>query len=315
MSTTVPLMIGDFHFLRPWWLIALLPAALLVWRLARTQSADWMWRGIVAENLLPHLFVKRTSQRRIGPLVLVATLWALAVVALAGPAWKREPAPFADDMAALVIVVKVTPSMKTEDVQPDRLMRSVQKIHDLLALRRGARSALIAYAGTSHLVVPLTRDAGIVNTFAAALDPKIMPDDGDAAAEALALGDEVLAKSGQSGSIVWITDAIGPDQQNVLSELRKRLHAPVRVLAPLLPGPELDLLGKMAATVDARVLLITPDDADVRDLARAAKFVSSTVSGQGDRWQDAGYWLIPLIALLSTLWFRPGWMVSTSAMS
>ena len=138
--------------------MALLPAALLVWRLACTQSADWVWHDIVAEHLLPHLFLKRTGQRRIGPLVLLAIVWALAVVALAGPAWKREPVPFADDSAALVIVVKVTPSMKTEDVQPDRLTRSVQKIHDLLALRSGARSALIAYAGTPHLVMPLTRD-------------------------------------------------------------------------------------------------------------------------------------------------------------
>jgi Ca-activated chloride channel homolog len=308
-------MIGDLHFLRPWWLIALLPAAFLIWRLARTQSADWVWRGIVADHLLPYLFLKRKPQRRIGPLVLLATVWALVVVALAGPAWKREPAPFADDTAALVIVVKVTPSMKTEDVQPDRLTRSVQKIHDLLALRSGARSALIAYAGTSHLVVPLTRDAGIVHTFAAALDPKIMPNDGDAAAEALALADEVLAKSGQSGSIIWITDGIAPEQQNALSEFRKHSLAPVRVLAPLLRGPELDLLGKVAGTIGARVLPITPDDGDIRDLARAAKFVSAAVSGQGDHWQDAGYWLIPLIALLSTLWFRPGWMVSTSAMS
>ena len=116
----------------------------------------------------------------------------LAIVA--GGAAGTVTAPFADDLAALVIVVKVTPSMKTEDVQPDRLTRTVQKIHDLLALRSGARSALIAYAGTSHLVVPLTRDAGIVNTFAAALNPKIMPDDGDAAVEALALADQVLAK-------------------------------------------------------------------------------------------------------------------------
>jgi Ca-activated chloride channel family protein len=308
-------MIGDFHFLRPWWLIALLPAALLLWRVGCTQSADWVWHGIIAEHLLPHLFLKREQQQRIGPLVLLAAVWALAIVALAGPAWNREPAPFADDSAALVIVVKVTPSMKTEDVQPDRLTRTVQKIHDLLALRSGARSALIAYAGTSHLVVPLTRDAGIVNTFAAALDPKIMPDDGDAAVEALALADQVLARSGQSGSIVWITDGIAPDQQNVLSELRKHSHIPVRVLAPLLRGPELDLLEKMAAAVGAPVLPITPDDADVRDLARAAKYVSATVSGQGDHWQDTGYWLIPLIALLSALWFRPGWMVSTSATS
>ena len=88
------------------------------------------------------------------------------------------------------------------------------------------------------------------------------------------LADEVLAKSGQSGSIVWITDGIAPDQQNVLSELRKHSHIPVRVLTPLLRGPELDLLGKMAASVGASVLPITPDDADVRDLARAAKLLA-----------------------------------------
>jgi Ca-activated chloride channel homolog len=308
-------MIGDFHFLRPWWLVALLPAALLIWRIARTQDADWLWRGIVAQHLLPHLFVERKQHRRIGPLVLLAIVWTLAVAALGGPTWEREPSPFADDTAALVIVVKVTPSMKTEDIQPDRLMRSVQKIHDLLVLRAGARSALIAYAGTPHLVMPLTRDAGIINTFAAALDPKIMPDDGDSASAALALAGEVLGKSGQSGSIVWLTDGITPDQENALSELRKHSHVPVRVLAPLLRGPELDAVGKVARVIGASVLPITPDDADVRDLARAAKFVSASISGQGDHWQDAGYWFIPLIAILSTLWFRPGWMVSSSALS
>jgi Ca-activated chloride channel family protein len=308
-------MMDNFHFLRPWWLIALLPAALLVWRIACSQDAEWVWRGIVAEHLLPYLFSRRKQRRRIGPLALLAAVWTLVILALAGPTWKREPAPFADDTAALVIVIKVTPSMKTEDIQPDRLTRSVQKIHDLLALRAGARSALLAYAGTPHLVMPLTRDAGIINTFAAALDPKIMPDDGDSASAALALASDVLAKSGQSGTIVWITDGITPDQQNALSELRKHSHVPVRILAPLLRGSELEAVGKMAGVVGASVLPITPDDADVRDLARAAKFVSASISGQGDHWQDTGYWLIPLIAILSALWFRPGWMVSSSALS
>ena len=73
--------------------------------------------------------------------------------------------------------------------------------------------------------------------------------------------------------------------------------------------------GRYPRQLVPRCCPITRDDADVRDLARAAKYVSSTVSGQGDHWQDAGYWLIPLIALLSALWFRPGWMVSTSALS
>jgi Ca-activated chloride channel homolog len=308
-------MIGDFHLLRPWWLTALLPAAFLIWKIARTQDADRVWRGVVAGHLLPYLFSKRKQRRRIGPLVLLATIWMLSTIALAGPTWKREPAPFADDTAGLVIVVKVTPSMKTEDVQPDRLTRSVQKIHDLLALRGGARSALIAYAGTAHLVMPLTRDGGIINTFAAALDPKIMPSDGDAAADALSMAAEVIAKSGQSGSILWITDGVAPEEGNALAEFRKKSPVPVRILAPLMPGPERDTLEKLGSSIGANLLSITPDDADVHNLARAVKFASATLGGQGDHWQDAGYWIVPLAALLSTLWFRRGWLVASSAMS
>src|SRR6476659_1800126 len=120
-------MIGDFHFLRPWWLIGLVAASLLVWKMAKSQDADRVWRGIIAGGLLPHLLSKRQQPRRIGPLVALAAVWSVGVVAMAGPTWKREPAPFADDTAGLVIVVKVTPSMKTEDLAPDRLARSVQK--------------------------------------------------------------------------------------------------------------------------------------------------------------------------------------------
>jgi Ca-activated chloride channel homolog len=90
---------------------------------------------------------------------------------------------------------------------------------------------------------------------------------------------------------------------------------PIRVLAPPFRGPERDALANMAAVVGARVLAITPDGADVRDLAQAAMFASATPRGQGDHWQDAGYWLVPLVALLCTLWLRRGWMVASASLS
>lgn len=163
--------------------------------------------------------------------------------------------------------------------------------------------------------MPLTRDAGVIDTFAAALDPKIMPSDGDIAADALVLAAEVIATSGQSGSILWITDGVAPEQREALAKFRKNHPVPVRVLAPLLRGPELDALDNMAGVIGARVMPMTPDDADVRDLARSVKFAKATLGGQGDHWQDFGYWLVPVIALGSTLWFRRGWMVTTSALS
>ena len=48
-------MITDFHFIRPWWLLALVPLALLVRILHRREDASQAWHGIVAPHLLPFL--------------------------------------------------------------------------------------------------------------------------------------------------------------------------------------------------------------------------------------------------------------------
>ncbi|MES2708014.1 MAG: VWA domain-containing protein [Verrucomicrobiota bacterium] len=305
-------MISDFHFIRPWWLLALLPLGLLVWSIRRRQDAAQAWRGIVAPHLLPFLLSgSEARHKRFTPLLLIGTGWLVAVLAIAGPAWRREPAPFAEDTAALAIVVKVSPSMMTEDVQPGRLARGVQKIHDLLALRRGAKTALIAYAGSAHLVMPATTDAGIINTFAQALDPKIMPGDGDDAAAALRLADQALTESG-GGSILWITDSLSPEQNGALAAWRKQSRTTVRLLPPLLPGSELDALTKTAAAADASLVRLAADGSDVSELAKAAKFATAAGGELSDRWQESGYWLTPLLAALTLPFFRRGWMTSTA---
>lgn len=302
-----------FHFIRPWWLLALIPAALLFWALHRRQDVTQTWRGVIAPHLLPHLLSKQDHQkRRMTPLHLIAIGWAVALVSIAGPAWRREPAPFAEDTAALAVVVKVTPSMKTEDVQPDRLTRSVQKIHDLMQERRGAKTALIAYAGSAHMVIPATKDEGIINTFAGALDPQIMPVDGDAAAEALQLASHALADAG-SGSILWITDGIATEQGAPLEKWRQQSGVPVRLLPPLPDGEELNALHQAAKTVHASMIPLTPDNQDVLTLARAAKFSTATTTEMSHRWEESGYWLTPIFAILLLPFFRRGWMTPTAA--
>ncbi len=57
-------------------------------------------------------------------------------VAMAGPSWEREPSPFADDTAGLVVLLKASTTMEATDVQPSRLERSKHKLRDLLELVR-----------------------------------------------------------------------------------------------------------------------------------------------------------------------------------
>jgi Ca-activated chloride channel family protein len=306
--------LADFHFLRPWLLLALVPAALLWWALRRRDDTRQVWKGVVAPHLLPHLLGGQEKHARFGPLELIAVGWVVAVLAISGPTWRRAPSLFSDDTAALAIVVKVSPSMLTEDVQPSRLARATEKIHDLLARRAGTKTALIAYAGTAHVVMPATTDGDIIDTFAQALDPKIMPAEGDAAAVALHLADTALRDAG-SGSILWITDGVAPDETAALATWRKTSRTPLRLLPPLQPGPELDAVETAAKGVDASVVRLAPDDADVSTLANDAKFSTSSFGGGGDRWEDSGYWLTPVTALLLLAFFRRGWMVRTAARS
>jgi len=305
-------MISDFHFIRPWWLLALVPVALLWVAVRHSQNASRPWRGIIAPHLLPHLLGGHTEQKRFGPLQLLGLGWLVSVMAIAGPTWRREPAPFADDTAALAIVLKISPSMKTEDVQPDRLTRSVEKIHDLLELRKGAKTSLIVYAGTAHVVMPATTDGGIINTFAQALDPKIMPSEGDAAVEALTLADRTLADAG-SGSILWITDSIASEQARPLAKWRRSSGTEVRLFPPLMQGAESETVRNAARAVNADAVALAVDDSDVEALARAAKFCAVSGGGKGDRWEETGYWLAPLMGLLLLPFFRRGWMAATGA--
>jgi Ca-activated chloride channel homolog len=202
--------------------------------------------------------------------------------------------------------------MKTEDVQPSRLARATQKIHDLLQQRAGAKTSLIAYSGSAHVLMPATSDDGIIDTFAQALDPKIMPKEGDLAAEALRLADRTLAEEG-TGSILWITDTIAPEQALALASWRNSSKTAVRLLAPLLPGLELDAVRTGARPAKASLVNLTADNSDVATLTRAAKFTTAATGEKSDRWEESGFWLTPLLAIILLPFFRRGWMTQTAS--
>ncbi|NNK37985.1 MAG: hypothetical protein HKP03_05860, partial [Xanthomonadales bacterium] len=105
----------NFHFLRPEWLLLLVPAAAVVGSILLRQDPHRAWRQVIARPLLEHLALRRESGRKgLRPVVLVAVIWLLGIIALAGPAWEKEPTPFTEDQSALFIVLEVTPGMLAE---------------------------------------------------------------------------------------------------------------------------------------------------------------------------------------------------------
>ena len=130
--------------------------------------------------------------------------WLLALVAVAGPTWRPEPSPFADDPVPVMLVLRAAESMDQADLLPSRMERARLKVADFAAERKGQPLGLVVYAGSPHLVLPPTRDTDVVAKMAAEISPEIMPKPGDDLVGAIELATRTLGDAG--GSIVVMTD-------------------------------------------------------------------------------------------------------------
>ena len=151
-------VIEIFHLIRPLWLAAL-PAIGLVWWLVRRRDALQARTGrFLAPHLSEALTINRNSGRGLRAVDGVALTAILLALAAAGPTWSRQASPWFAETAPLVVAVEVSDSMRANDLQPTRLDRARFKILDLIAARTGSRTALIAYAGSAHTVMPPTTE-------------------------------------------------------------------------------------------------------------------------------------------------------------
>ncbi|OSP53964.1 VWA domain-containing protein [Pseudoruegeria sp. SK021] len=291
-----------FHFIRPLVLILLPLIAVIWWAVRKGAVRDTP----VVAGLAPHLREALTlgvdQRRRLLPIDGVAAVLGLAILGAAGPSWTRVPDPFVAQTAPLVIVLKVAETMEGTDLAPSRLERAKQKIRDLLELRAGARTALVAYSGTAHSVVPMTDDPSVMQPYLQGLTPDVMPEDGDDAVAALAIAQALQAKEPSPGGILFVTDGLDTTQ---ISALTVDDETSLAALA-MLPD------GTADAGLDAAPFLVvpaTPDDADIRKLDRSLNAAyQRALTQDGDQpWEDRGWWLAVPALMLALPWFRRGW--------
>jgi len=295
-----------FHFLRPFWLLAI-PLVLLMWWLIRPhRDAGAALPDTIAPHLAAALQVGEDGRARILPIDGVALALTLLTLAVAGPTWSRAPNPLIADTAPLVVALKVTESMLTPDLAPSRLERARFKVLDLIAARAGARTALIAYAGSAHNVSPLTEDPNILRPLLEGLTPQVMPKDGANAGAALALAQEVLQRAETTGAILFVLDDLDPADIAAFNTVGDAPQPQVVFLTTLPTGKAVPQLARIN---NASVVQLTADDTDITRIERRvrAAYAAALAGDERLQWQDRGGWLAWPAALLMLLWFRRGW--------
>ncbi|KQV81933.1 VWA domain-containing protein [Rhizobium sp. Root1220] len=324
-------MIGDFHFLRPLLLLALVVPLMLVWLSRRSGDIRSSWKGMMDPHLLDSLIIEADRRSWFRPEWAMAAVLALAAIGAAGPTWQREAPPFVEDTASLVIVVDLSTTMDAIDISPSRIERAKLKIRDLLAARPGARTGVVGYAGTAHLVIPLTDDADLVEDYTDALATRIMPTPGKDTGAALKMADALLKAEGVSGTILLMTDGVEAAAQRKIDGLSSGLvvlgvgttegglvkgpdgellaEGGARTIAKL----DLDALRTFASANGAAVATMTDDGTDVRWVAQRVRTnFAQRSAAEGDRWMDKGWWLVIPAAFLFALSFRRGWVVKVA---
>jgi Ca-activated chloride channel family protein len=320
----------SLHFIRPLWLL-LLPLAVVlpvVWRHLRRPSGDWS--KVCDDHLLRWLSVGNAAAKpsRFGPW-LAGLVWLIAAIALAGPSWQKLPDSSFSSRDARVLVLDLSLSMLAEDLKPNRLAQANFRLSDMLEATSEGQTGLVAYAGDAFVVSPLTDDTNTIRNMLPALRPDVIPVSGSRPDRALELAAELLKRSGRTrGEILLIADSGSGAAVNVAANLAKQ-GVFISVLAVgTVQGAPIPSGDGFVSDSKGNIVVARLERDALQAIARAGGGVYSeltagsaanspwaSVEGNefarkddalGERWKDAGPWLVLVLLPLVAFGFRRG---------
>ena len=138
----------------------------------------------------------------------VSAALGLMGLAFAGPRWGAGANLVRADGIDVVLAMDASLSMQATDERPSRLERMKQEVRRFRALAPGNRVALLAFAGRSYILSPLTTDDGAIELFLDNLDPTVVGQPGSAMAAAIRQGTDLLvaAKGAAGRGLVVLSD-------------------------------------------------------------------------------------------------------------
>jgi Ca-activated chloride channel family protein len=334
-------VIEQFHLLRPWWLLLLIPLAGSMWLLLNKRNDSGSWRAVIDARLLPFVLSSGGQNLRGWGRWIFGCVALLTIIALAGPTWEKLPQPVYHKETALVIALDLSRSMDAADLKPSRLTRARHKIADILNLRQEGQTALVVYAADAFAVTPLTSDVDTILALLPDLDTGLMPAQGTRADRAVKLAMELFTNSGIArGDVLLVSDGLSDlEIQRVETLLGEKPGQRLSVLAvgtreggpvPLKSGGFLkdgdgaivitrmleENLRRIAQSGGGVYAAISADDIDINTLAymmdssiddREARLSDRST----DIWRELGPWLLLFALPLAALGFRRGliWIV------
>jgi Ca-activated chloride channel homolog len=291
------------HFIRPFWLLTLIPALLYVSWVIYSQRQSNPWKSVCDPHLLPALLQSSSYKSRNFINIILFLFFTICIMALAGPSWKKAKLPIYQDVSSLMLILDLSAAMQDTDLTPDRLTRAKFKIRDLINSAQNTQMGLVVFTAEGFVASPLSQDANTLNAMLDEIYPQMMPVAGSDIAQGLTQGLALLKQGAVDHSNILLITASEPTS-NSLSEAKSISDAGyhLNVLAMLTSNATtqttITKLQQLATLGGGSFYLFSPDATDIQNILSKNKIKQSIKDDKVENailWQDAGPWLCLLL--------------------
>ncbi|MBR1648601.1 MAG: tetratricopeptide repeat protein [Alphaproteobacteria bacterium] len=301
----------NFHFLRPWWLLALIVPLIVYRNFFGGLKNISAWEAVCDKKLLDFLLIKGSSKQRsfMGYMVILGLCGA--VLALSGPAWVKRSVPAFEALNPVMILLNLSSDMDQKDVPPDRLNRAKFAISDFLRNLK-AQTGLIVYSSEPYLISPVSDDKKIILNLLPAVSRDIVPTNGDRLDRAIEFAVERLEESGySSGNLVVFSNDCGQEFAASLTAAQKAFKKGFRVNAVAVNAKTYDKLELLVSKGGGEIMNINENLDDLSNIINEqASSDMKESANKTEAWEDGGYWFLSIVLICVLFFFRRGILVA-----
>lgn len=298
---------SDF-FARPWLLLA---APLIYWVLKEHLffSKESSWADFLPPNLASRLLTNSQVEFKQLPLIklawLVGCLTFLFTLALAGVGYSLKADQLPGEQQELVIIQYLSPPIRGNPAPFSQLEASQRALIPLLNSRNQGKTALVFYAGSAHLVSPMTDDTATLRQLFSLSHPSVMPLGGHKPEAAFRLASSLgkLATSNKQGHLdwLWLTDQLpSPADLQQLIQLKPK-RAKLYLVALAANQTELEQLQASFTALSVTLLLPTQVNDYAKEINRPLGGLNKANRLDIELFKELSHWPL-LVALLLLAW-------------
>lgn len=301
----------NFHFIRPFWLIALPIIILFYFKYFKGMKNKSSWEGVFDKHLLDFLLIKNSgnNRKKIGYAVLTGMI--SSIIILSSPTWSKTEAANVEPENPVMILLSLSSDMLNNDVSPNRLSRAKFKISDLISELQTAQIGLIVYNDEPYLVSPITNDINLIENTITNIDETIMPSNGDRLDRALSFAIKRFKEAKyHQGNIIIITSDVGERLDLASNSIKSIANSSYKISILNINNKKNEKLSILSNYKNVTSVNLSVDDTDIKLIAKSINQNISDIKKIAENnsiiWQEYAYFFL-LIPLLSCLYlFRRG---------